>query len=51
MTRAEIELLQCALDKIGAGLDQIADLVCAIETKAAKRKPATPKKKSKTKAK
>jgi hypothetical protein len=34
MTRQEIELLQCALDKIGAGLDAIADLVCAIETKA-----------------
>jgi hypothetical protein len=48
MTAKEIEALQCALDQIGAGLDAIADLVCAIETKAAKRN--APARKSKKKS-
>jgi hypothetical protein len=46
VTKVEIEALQNALDKIGAGLDAIADMICEIETKANKRKAAA---KAKTK--
>jgi hypothetical protein len=43
VTKAELEAVQIAIDRVGEGLDMLMDLVCEIEAKA-KRKP--PKKKT-----